>query len=108
MIAKQASAFGILWLVWTCASVNATEAQEAKVATLRCVNPVSKTIWVSNIDIERKTVDSSPATITNDTIEWHPATGGRYLFDRLSGDLNVTRPSSTGGFSLTHKCRWVQ
>jgi hypothetical protein len=77
-------------------------------STLRCTNPYSGATWDVAIDPKRRTADSFPADITDRSIEWRDlARGGRYEFDRASGDLTVVYASSTGGFFLKDKCRFV-
>ena len=99
----------LLFLVLGCADASFTDAGQPKFAILQCTNAVSNSVWTVHIDFERQTVDSFPATITNNVIKWrNPAIGGQYILDRTSGELTVTRASSTGGFSLTHKCQWVR
>jgi len=70
-------------------------------ATLRCTNPYSGSSWDVSIDAtaDGPKADSFPADITDRTIEWSDRRrGGRYRFDRASGELTVAYASSTGGF----------
>ena len=77
--------------------------------TLRCTNPFSGATWDVAIDPARRTADSFPAQITRKSIEWHDSLhGGRYEFDRASGELTVTYASSTGGVFLKDRCRFMQ
>ena len=76
--------------------------------TLRCTNPFSGATWDVAIDPAKRTVDSFPADITGKSIEWHDSIhGGRYEFDRASGELTVVYASSMGGTFLTDQCRFV-
>jgi hypothetical protein len=82
------------------------EPADAAVAVLRCTNRVSGATWDMQIDFQNGTANSFPATFTDESIDWHDVVrGGHYAFDRLSGGLTVIYASSTGGFSLKHKCR---
>lgn len=75
---------------------------------LRCTNPFSGATWDVAIDSNRRTADSFPADITDRAIQWRDlARGGRYEFDRSSGELTVVYASSTGGFFLKDKCRFM-
>jgi hypothetical protein len=77
--------------------------------TLRCTNPFSGATWDVAIDPARRTAGSFPADITGKSIEWHDSVrGGRYEFDRTSGDLTVAYASSTGGFFVKDQCREVR
>lgn len=76
--------------------------------TLRCTNPFSGATWDVAIDPTRRTADSFPAQMTDRHIRWRDTVrGGRYQFDRDTGELTVTYASSTGGFFLKDKCRAV-
>ena len=76
--------------------------------TLRCTNPFSGATWDVAIDPGKRTVDSFPADITGKSIEWRDSVhGGRYEFDRTSGELTVVYASSMGGTFLTDQCRFV-
>jgi hypothetical protein len=75
---------------------------------LHCTNPVSGATWDVAIDPVKRTADSFPADITARSIEWRDlAHGGRYEFDRTSGELTVVYASSMGGTFLTDQCRAV-
>lgn len=75
---------------------------------LRCTNPASGTTWDVAIDPVKRTADSFPAEITARSIEWRDlARGGRYEFDRASGELTVVYASSMGGTFLKDQCRAV-
>jgi hypothetical protein len=78
-------------------------------STLRCTNPFSGATWDVAIDPKKRTADSFPADITDRAIQWRDlARGGRYEFDRASGELTVVYASSTGGFFLRDRCRFVR
>ncbi len=65
--------------------------------------------WDVAIDPARRTAGSFPADITGKSIEWHDSVrGGRYEFDRTSGELTVAYASSTGGFFVKDQCREVR
>jgi hypothetical protein len=82
---------------------------EDGLATMICTNPSSGATWRIEIDYDRRTVDSFPASIGAAEISWRdPRDGGNYLLDRKSGDLRVAVPSSTGGFFLHDRCKRVQ
>lgn len=73
--------------------------------TVVCTNPASHASWQIHIDLERSTVDSNPARISEAEISWHDRTdGGNYTLDRQSGDLTVILASSTGGYFLHDRC----
>jgi hypothetical protein len=77
-------------------------------ATLRCTNPFSGVTWNVAIDPSKRTADSFPADITARSIEWRDSIrGGRYEFDRATGELTIAYASSTGGFFLRDKCLFV-
>jgi hypothetical protein len=70
-------------------TINAGEAQ-ASVTEIICTNQTSGTSWQIKIDYDRQTVDSNPASISDDEIAWHDkADGGNYTLDRKSGRLTV-------------------
>jgi hypothetical protein len=76
--------------------------------TLRCTNPISGATWDVAIDPVKHTADSFPADISARSIEWRDLTrGGRYEFDRASGELTVVFASSMGGTFLTDQCRAI-
>ncbi len=67
------------------------EAQPGATA-ITCTNPASGASWQINIDYDKATVDSNPASISDAKISWHDAKdGGNYTLDRKSGDLTVDR-----------------
>lgn len=72
---------------------------------LRCVNAVSGANWPVVVDLDRGLVDARPATITASHIEWRDPGGGVYQFDRMTGRLQLSAASSTGGYFLHYTCR---
>jgi hypothetical protein len=86
-------------------TIIAGEAQ-ASVTEIICTNQTSGTSWQIRIDYDRQTVDSNPASISDDEIAWHDkADGGNYTLDRKSGKLTVVFASSTAGHFLYHHCK---
>jgi hypothetical protein len=74
--------------------------------TITCSNLASGATWQVRIDYDRRTADSNPARISDARISWHdPTDGGNYSLDRTSGELTVIVASSTGGYSLRHRCK---
>ena len=81
------------------------DTQESETA-ITCTNPVSGTSWQIRIDYDRQTVDSNPASISDDEIAWRDkADGGNYALDLKSGKLTVVFASSTAGHFLYHRCK---
>ena len=75
-------------------------------AAVTCTNLSSGVNWQIKIDYDKATVDSNPARINDAEIAWHdPSDGGYYRLDRKSEKLTVVIASSTGGFSLFHRCK---
>ena len=73
---------------------------------ITCTNVSSGANWQIKIDYDKGTVDSNPARISDAEISWHdPSDGGNYRLDRKSEKLTVVIASSTGGFSLFHRCK---
>jgi hypothetical protein len=86
-------------------TIIAGEAQ-ASMTEIICTNQTSGTSWQIRIDYDRQTVDSNPASISDDEIAWHDkADGGNYTLDRKSGKLTVVFASSTAGHFLYHHCK---
>jgi hypothetical protein len=82
-----------------------TAGARAAVTTWRCVNPNSGAAWNIRIDDEKKLVDSFPAEIAADRVEWHDTVGGgHYSLDRATGALTMRSASSTGGYFLYDRC----
>jgi hypothetical protein len=75
-------------------------------AAITCTNVSSGANWQIKIDYDNGTVDSNPARISDTEISWHdPSDGGNYRLDRKSEKLTVVIASSTGGYSLFHRCK---
>ncbi len=73
---------------------------------ITCTNVSSGANWQIKIDYDKGTVDSNPARISDAEISWHDASdGGNYRLDRKSEKLTVVIASSTGGYSLFHRCK---
>ena len=73
---------------------------------ITCTNVSSGANWQIKIDYDKGTVDSNPARISDAEISWHdPSDGGTYRLDRKSEKLTVVIASSTGGYSLFHRCK---
>jgi len=71
-----------------------------------CTNPASGVKWQIVVDVERGTVDSNPAEISDSKISWDdPKDGGHYTLDRESGRLRMVAASSTGGYMLFDRCK---
>jgi hypothetical protein len=70
-----------------------------------CVNAASGASWVIRIDEAHARADGLPARIDARRIAWsNPADIGDYELERASGELSITRPSSTGGYVMTYRC----
>jgi hypothetical protein len=88
------------------ATPSSSDPVDPEPTTLRCTNPFSGTTWDVAIDPVKRTADSFPADITVRSIEWHDLIrGGRYEFDRATGELTVIYASSMGGTFLKDRCR---
>ena len=75
-------------------------------AAVTCTNLSSGANWQIKIDYDKGTVDSNTARISDAEISWHdPSDGGNYRLDRKSEKLTVVIASSTGGYSLFHRCK---
>ena len=75
-------------------------------AAMTCTNVSSGASWQIKIDYDKSAVDSNAAQISDAQISWHDASdGGNYTLDRKSGELTVIFASSTGGYSLRHRCK---
>ena len=73
---------------------------------ITCTNVSSGANWQIKIDYDKGTVDSNTARISDAEISWHdPSDGGNYRLDRKSEKLTVVIASSTGGYSLFHRCK---
>jgi hypothetical protein len=75
-------------------------------AAITCTNVASGASWQIKVDYDKGTVDSNPARISDSEISWHDASdGGNYTLDRKSAKLTAIVASSTGGYSLFHRCK---
>ncbi len=101
----------LTWLVAMVAVVatmgSAVRAQgQHGAAAMTCTNVSSGASWQIKIDYDKSAVDSNAARISDAQISWHDASdGGNYTLDRKSGELTVIVASSTGGYSLRHRCK---
>jgi hypothetical protein len=78
----------------------------AEATTLVCTNPNSGATWDVKVDFDHRTADSFPADIGDRYITWRDTQRNDvYEFDRLSGNLTMRGPSSTGGYFLFYHCR---
>ncbi len=104
IVMRLAVAIGALVLVMA-APASAGEAQRGQTA-ITCTNVASGTSWQIKVDYDKGTVDSNPARISDAEISWHdPSDGGNYTLDRKSAKLTAIVASSTGGYSLFHRCK---
>jgi hypothetical protein len=72
---------------------------------IHCVNPSSGTRWDVVIDPGRGLVDGFAAQIGPNEVDWNdPTDKSRYALDRATGQLAMTRPSSTGGYTNFDSC----
>jgi hypothetical protein len=75
-------------------------------ASARCVNPASGAAWTLTLDAAHGLADGHPAKFDSDRIRWtDPADGAAYELAPKTGDLTITRASSTGGYILSARCR---
>ena len=95
-----AAVFGALALTLATSMVS-----QAGPLAVTCTNVASGANWQINIDYDRGTVDSIPATISDAQIAWHTADGQHYKLDRKTGNLAVVLASSTGGSFIYHHCK---
>jgi hypothetical protein len=104
IVMRLAVAIGALVLVMA-APAGAGGAQHGQ-AAITCTNVASGTSWQIKVDYDKATVDSNPARISDAEISWHdPSDGGNYTLDRKSAKLTAIVASSTGGYSLFHRCK---
>ncbi len=105
MIARRlAGGIGALAVGISAAAIGG-EAPHGETA-ITCTNVSSGANWQIKIDYDKGTVDSNPARISDAEISWHdPSDGGNYRLDRKSEKLTVVIASSTGGYSLFHRCK---
>ena len=103
-VARLALGIGAL-AVGIVAPAVAAETQRGA-AAITCTNVASGTSWQIKVDYDKGMVDSNPARISETQISWHdPTDGGSYTLDRKSEKLTVIIASSTGGYSLFHRCK---
>ncbi len=82
-----------------------TWAVAADATLIHCLNPASGTRWDVVIDPGRNLVDGFAARISPTEVDWtDPTDQSAYELHRISGDLFMTRPSSTGGYTNTNHC----
>jgi hypothetical protein len=99
-----AAGIGALAIALTAPAIGA-ETPHGQTA-ITCTNVASGTSWQIKVDYDRGTVDSNPARISDTEISWHDASdGGNYTLDRKSAKLTAIVASSTGGYSLFHRCK---
>jgi hypothetical protein len=104
IVMRLAVSIGALVLVMA-GPASAGEAQHGQSA-ITCTNVASGTSWQIKVDYDKGTVDSNPARISDAEISWHdPSDGGNYTLDRKSAKLTAIVASSTGGYSLFHRCK---
>ena len=104
VVRRLAAGIGVLAIGFAAPAIGG-EAQHGETA-LTCTNVSSGTSWQIRIDYDKATVDSNPARISDGEISWHdPSDGGNYTLDRKSEKLTVVVASSTGGYSLFHRCK---
>jgi hypothetical protein len=77
---------------------------EGEMLHLRCSNPTNGATWPIVVDTEHQLVDSMPAKISDTSITWYNSKGGIFRLDRASGKLQLSAPSSTGGYFLYYVC----
>lgn len=70
----------------------------------RCVNPSSGAAWTLALDATRGLADGHPARFEPRHIRW-TTDGAAYELAPSTGDLTITRASSTGGYILTARCK---
>jgi hypothetical protein len=104
VVTRLIAGIGALALAMAAPAVGA-EAQHGE-AAITCTNLASGTSWQIKVDYDKATVDSNPARISDAEISWHdPSDGGNYTLDRKSAKLTAIVASSTGGYSLFHRCK---
>ena len=95
-------------IVLAIAAPSDSDSMRVDPTVLRCTNPYSGATWDVAIDPVKRTAASFPADISARSIQWRDLVhGGRYEFDRASGELTVVYASSMGGTFLTDHCRAV-
>jgi hypothetical protein len=74
-----------------------------------CINSVNGASWRIAIDEIHRRADGLPARFDADRIAWrNPADTGEYELKRATGELTITRPSSTGGYIMSYRCKAVR
>jgi hypothetical protein len=73
----------------------------------RCANTASHVNWTLKVDDAQHTADGFPAEITPARISWRQK-GAYYDLNRVTGELTFSTASSTGGFTLFHKCQLIK
>jgi hypothetical protein len=74
-------------------------------SVITCTNTASGASWDIRVDYDKGTVDGFPAEISAARVAWHDAKDNiNYTLDRTSGSLTEIVPSSTGGYTLVHRC----
>ncbi|HXQ09579.1 MAG TPA: hypothetical protein VN805_01130 [Caulobacteraceae bacterium] len=82
-----------------------TWAVGADATLIHCLNPASGTRWDVVIDPGRNLVDGFAARIGPNEVDWtDPTDQSHYELHRASGELFMTRPSSTGGYTNANRC----
>jgi hypothetical protein len=104
-----AAGFSIAAIVLALEAPSGSDPMVTDPTTLRCTNPFSGATWDVPIDPIKRTAASFPADITDNSIQWQDSVrGGRYAFDRASGELTVIYASSMGGTFLKDKCQFAK
>jgi hypothetical protein len=104
VVTRRVTGIGALALMMA-APVIGAETPHGQTA-ITCTNVASGASWQIKVDYDKATVDSNPARISDAEISWHDATdGGNYTLDRKSAKLTAIVASSTGGYSLFHRCK---
>ena len=81
------------------------EAQGSMTA-IACTNLASRASLMITIDLQKRTVNSSPARISDTQITWYEEKEhANYKLDRKTGALESVIPSSTGGYFLHYQCK---
>jgi hypothetical protein len=101
MVPHLAVSFSLLLL----AAPSAAAAPAAGESVITCTNTASGASWEIRVDYDKDTVDGFPARISDASVAWHDAKDNiNYTLDRTSGSLTEIVPSSTGGYTLVHRC----
>jgi hypothetical protein len=100
MLEPSLALAGGLVLALTAASPGAAENLK-----FRCTNAASGTSWGIVVDLEHRSVDDSPADITERAITWRDRENRTYDLDRTTGTMRMRNASSTGGYFLYYTCK---